>query len=49
VDLLKKYQKEGLAEDVAKDGEAAIQKETDNFNKIVDEALATKVKEIMTV
>ncbi len=49
VDLLKKYQKEGLAEDVAKDGEAAIQKETDNFNKIVDEALATKEKEIMTV
>lgn len=29
VELLKKYQKEGLPEDVAKDGEAAIQKDTD--------------------
>ncbi|MPM86537.1 Ribosome-recycling factor [bioreactor metagenome] len=49
VELLKKYQKDGLPEDVAKDGEAAIQKETDSFNKKVDEALAIKEKEIMTV
>jgi len=49
VELLKKYQKEGLPEDVVKDGEAAIQKETDSFNKKIDEALAVKEREIMTV
>lgn len=49
VDLLKKYQKEGLPEDLVKDGEAVLQKDTDNFNKKVDEILSLKEKEIMTV
>jgi len=49
VELLKKYQKEGLPEDVAKDGETTLQKETDHYNKMVDEALSIKEKEIMTV
>ena len=49
VDLLKKYQKEGLPEDVVKDGENELQKETDAFNKKVDEMVAAKEKEIMTV
>ncbi len=49
VEQLKKYQKEGLPEDVAKDGEAAIQKETDFYNKKIEEILAHKEKEIMTV
>ncbi|MFA5712574.1 MAG: ribosome recycling factor [Bacteroidales bacterium] len=49
VELLKKSQKEGMPEDVAKDGEANIQKETDLFNKRVDEILAKKESEIMTV
>ncbi|NCB98564.1 MAG: ribosome recycling factor, partial [Bacteroidia bacterium] len=49
VDLLKKYQKEGLPEDLVKDGEAILQKDTDNFNKRVDEILLVKEKEIMTV
>ncbi|MEA5005622.1 MAG: ribosome recycling factor [Rikenellaceae bacterium] len=49
VDLLKKYQKEGLPEDLVKDGETILQKDTDNFNKRVDEILALKEKEIMTV
>ncbi len=49
VELLKKYQKEGLPEDVVKDGEATLQKETDNYNKKIDEALSAKEKEIMTV
>ena len=49
VDAHKKFQKEGLPEDVCKDAEAAIQKETDAFNKKVDEAIAAKEKEIMTV
>src|SRR5574344_795924 len=49
VDLLKKYQKDGLPEDVAKDGESILQKETDNYNKKIEEALAVKEKEILTV
>jgi len=49
VELLKKYQKEGLPEDVAKDGENIIQKETDSYNKKIEEVLAIKEKEILTV
>jgi len=49
VELLKKFQKDGLPEDVAKDGEAVIQKETDSYNKKIEELLAAKEKEIMTV
>ncbi|MDD2491510.1 MAG: ribosome recycling factor [Bacteroidales bacterium] len=49
VELLKKYQKDGLPEDVSKDGENIIQKETDNYNKRVDEMLVVKEKEILTV
>ena len=49
VDAHKKYQKEGLPEDVCKDAEAVIQKETDAFNKKIDEIIAAKEKEIMTV
>ena len=49
VDAHKKYQKDGLPEDVCKDAEATIQKETDAFNKKVDEIIAAKEKEIMTV
>ena len=49
VDAHKKFQKEGLPEDVCKDAEANIQKETDLFNKKIDEIIAAKEKEIMTV
>lgn len=49
VDQLKKYQKDGLPEDVAKDGEAVLQKETDSFNKKIEEILVIKEKEILTV
>lgn len=49
VETLKKYQKDGLPEDVVKDGETILQKETDNFNKKIDDALSLKEKEIMTV
>ena len=48
-DAHKKFQKEGLPEDVCKDAEANIQKETDLFNKKIDEIIAAKEKEIMTV
>ncbi len=49
IDLLKKLQKEGLPEDSEKDFEAQAQKNTDSFSKKVDEVLAAKEKEIMTV
>jgi ribosome recycling factor len=49
VDAHKKFQKDGLPEDVCKDAEATIQKETDAFNKKVDETIAAKEKEVMTV
>ena len=49
VDLIKKHQKDGLPEDVAKDAEGEIQKLTDQFNKKADEVLVRKEKEIMTV
>ena len=49
MDAHKKFQKEGLPEDICKDAEANIQKETDLFNKKIDEIIAAKEKEIMTV
>ncbi|MDD2550079.1 MAG: ribosome recycling factor [Bacteroidales bacterium] len=45
----KKLQKDGLAEDLAKNAEAEIQKITDNYNKKIDELLAIKEEEILTV
>jgi ribosome recycling factor len=49
VELIKKYQKDGLPEDVAKDNESELQKLTDSFNKKADEIIEKKEKEIMTV
>ena len=49
VELFKKAQKEGMPEDVAKDGEESAQKLTDKFSKRVDELFAEKEAEIMTV
>ncbi len=49
VDVLKKYQKDGLSEDVVKDTEGLIQKEVEAFSKKVEEILAEKETEIMTV
>ena len=49
VDAFKKAQKDGMAEDEAKDGEAQAQKVLDKFTKKLDEVLAAKEKEIMTV
>lgn len=46
---VKKLQKNGLPEDLAKDAEAKIQKLTDNFSLKADELLAKKEKEIMTI
>ena len=49
IDTLKKEVKNGLAEDMEKDAEAEIQKIHDKYIKKVDELLAAKEKEIMTV
>ena len=49
IEALKKLQKEGLPEDVEKDQEAAAQKETDAAVKKIDELIATKEKDILTV
>jgi ribosome recycling factor len=49
IDSLKKLQKEGLPEDSEKDFEDEVQKCTDSFIKKIDEILAAKEKEVMTV
>ena len=49
IDTFKKMVKDGLPEDAAKDAETEVQKITDNFNKKVDEILAQKEKDIMTI
>lgn len=46
---IKKLQKNGLPEDLAKDAESKIQKLTDNFSTKADELLVKKEKEIMTI
>ena len=50
IEAIKKAVKsDNLPEDVAKDGEDEAQKLTDKFNKVIDEMLVAKEKEIMTV
>lgn len=49
IDELKKSEKEGLSEDFRKDGEEELKKVHDKYIKKVDELLAAKDKEIMTV
>ncbi|WP_103069902.1 ribosome recycling factor [Aquimarina sediminis] len=46
---IKKLEKEGLSEDMAKNAEVDVQELTDTFIKKIDEMLAVKEKEIMTV
>ena len=50
IDLLKKAQKnDGLSEDGEKEGEEELQKVTDKKVKAIDEIIAAKEKEILTV
>ena len=49
IDKLKKAVKDGLSEDVEKDAEADLQKIHDKKVKRIEEILANKNKEIMTV
>ena len=49
VEAFKKSQKEGMPVDEAKGGETEVQKVTDKFSKKLEEVVAQKEKEIMTV
>lgn len=49
IEGLKKAVKEGMPEDVEKDGEASAQKLHDKYVKRIDEIFAAKEKEILTV
>lgn len=49
IDALKRAVKDGMPEDVQKDGEEKLQKLHDKYIKKVDELYADKEKEIMTV
>ena len=49
IEQLKKAVKDGLSEDFQKDGEGELQKMHDKYIKKIDELLAAKEKEIMTV
>lgn len=48
-DEIKKLEKDGLAEDLAKDAEEEIQKLTNTFSAKVDQLIDEKEKDIMTV
>lgn len=49
IDSIKKAVKDGLGEDVAKDGENDMQKLHDKYIKKIDEVFALKEKEILTL
>ncbi len=49
IDGLKKAVKQGMSEDVSKDGEAEVQKLHDRYLKQIDDIFAAKEKEILTV
>jgi ribosome recycling factor len=49
IEQIKKLQKDGLSEDIAKGGEARIQGITDKHIALVDEHCKEKEKEIMTI
>ncbi|MBI3139662.1 MAG: ribosome recycling factor [Sphingobacteriales bacterium] len=49
IEHIKRLQKNGLSEDVAKDAETGVQETTDKFISAVEKHLAAKEKEIMSV
>jgi len=49
IEHIKRLQKNGLSEDIAKDAETNVQNMTDKFITTVDKHLASKEKEIMSV
>ena len=49
IEQIKKLQKDGLSEDIAKDAEKNVQDATDKYIAHIEKHLAAKEKEIMTV
>jgi ribosome recycling factor len=49
IEQIKKLQKDGLSEDVAKDAEKDVQEMTDRYISFIEKHLAAKEKEIMAV
>lgn len=49
IEHIKKLQKDGLSEDIAKDAEAGIQDLTNRYIALVEKHLVAKEKEIMAV
>ena len=49
IEKIKKLQKDGLSEDICKDGEASVQTTTDKSILMVEKHLSSKEKDIMTV
>jgi ribosome recycling factor len=49
IEQVKKLQKDGLSEDVAKDSEKAIQDLTDRYIALVEKHLASKEKDMMSM
>ncbi len=49
IEEIKKLQKDGLSEDIAKDAEKNVQEITDKFILLVDKHLAAKEKEMMSI
>lgn len=49
IEGIKKLQKDGLSEDIAKDAEKSVQELTDRFITLVDKHLAAKEKEMMII
>lgn len=48
-DLIKMAEKDGMSEDMAKDAEGKVQDLTNEFNAKIDQIIAAKEKDIMTV
>lgn len=49
IEDVKKLQKDGLSEDIAKDTEKEIQEKTDRYILLVEKHLAAKEKEVMSI
>ena len=49
IEQIKKEQKDGLSEDIAKDGETRVQAVTDKYIAMVDQHCKDKDKEILTI
>ncbi len=49
IEAIKKLQKNGLSEDVAKDAESSMQQVTDRYIAVIEKHLEAKEKEIMAV